>query len=121
VELVRFSGGEHSGLLVEAPAEVAERLPLMRFVVLAGGQLYDPVEQCRIPGTRVVRRPGRTPAAAAPVAPAAAPPVAPPVVAARGEQEIASAWSDAIRPAARPGPRPAPPGAPVFRSARTAG
>jgi hypothetical protein len=117
VELVRFSGGEHSGLLVEAPADVAERLPVMRFVVLAGGQLFDPVEQCRIPGTRVVRWPGQPPSTAAPAAKLAAP------VPARAADldRVAVGREVASRPAAPAAasrPRRTPPGAPVFRSGR---
>jgi hypothetical protein len=129
VELVRFTGGEHSGLVVEAPYAVAERLPVMRFEVLAGGQLYDPVAQCRIPGTRVVTRPGEPPAVApvvalpSPAHGAADPaPAVPSVVAAPVEQGSARAFSDAkdvLAAASRP--RPVPPGAPVFRSARGSG
>jgi hypothetical protein len=62
VEIVRFTGGEHDGLVVEAPAHVAERLHAMRFEVLATGRLYDLTDQCRIPGARAITPPAPRPA-----------------------------------------------------------
>ncbi len=65
-EIVQFSGGEHHGLVVEAPAELAARLPGMRFTVTAAGQLFDLEEQCRLREVRVITRPGATRPAPAP-------------------------------------------------------
>jgi hypothetical protein len=139
VDLVRFTGGEHSGLVVEAPSELAARLPAMRFVVLAGGELFDPVGQRRIPGARVVRRTGESrvsapsarrprgvPARTADVETAV---VDPGVTAVPAVSEVEAA---VVRGAAPAGPDEDPvvavsrprlpaPGVPVFRSARTAG
>jgi hypothetical protein len=81
VEIVRFTGGEHDGLVVEAPAHVAERLHVTRFEVLASGRLYDLAEERRIPGARAITPPEPRPApvpAPAPL-PAAIPSPAPPV------------------------------------------
>jgi hypothetical protein len=138
VERVRFTGGEHSGLVVEAPPDIAERLPLMRFAVMAGGQLFDLVEQCRIPGTRVVARPGDAPEAPLPTTPGpvrrktgdrgsvgtamaiSVPAAGPAVVAAPVGRGVRPAAPDEEDGAAAPRPRRVPPGAPVFRSARPA-
>src|SRR3954447_11221949 len=54
VEIVRFSGGVHHGLVVEAPAHIAARLHAVSFEVLATGRLYDTIRQRRIPGARVI-------------------------------------------------------------------
>jgi hypothetical protein len=58
---LRFTGGPHSGLVVEAPADVVQRLPHMTFEVTAAGGLFDVVAQARIRGVRVVARPGEAP------------------------------------------------------------
>lgn len=105
---VRFSGGEHSGLVVQAPPDLAERLPDMKFVVLAGGQLYDLVEQCRLREARVIVRPGQQP----PAGPSPVPAVVPPEPAVP-EQPVLVAQP------APPRPRLAAPGAPLFQPART--
>lgn len=101
-EIVTFNGGEHDGLAVRVPTDVAARLPRMTFQVLAGGGLFDVDAGVRIPGAKVVPPPTRP---AAQSAPAPAPAPAPPPLAARQE------------PA--PPRRPAP-GLPLFRPARPA-
>lgn len=112
---VRFSGGEHSGLVVEAPAELADRLPGMRFTVLASGQLFDLVEQCRMREVRVIRRAGEPPVAVAPLVPAQA---APAVVVPEPDPEPEPAPLVTV-PVVPATPRMAAPGLPMFRSART--
>lgn len=61
LETVRFSGGTHHGLVVQAPPGIAARLHDMDFEVTAAGGLFDRIEQVRIRGVRVVARPGETP------------------------------------------------------------
>ena len=104
VETVRFTGGQHHGLVVQAPPHIAERLHSMKFEVLATGQLYDLARQQRIPHTRAI-----TPAPApAPVAAAAVP------------EPATSAPELPIldrTPAPAPTTRPAP-AMPVFQPAR---
>lgn len=113
VEIVRFSGGELSGLVVEAPADLAWRLPDMKLTVTAAGQLYDLVAQCRLREVRVIARPG-TP-----------PPAAPLPVPAPAEAEVVEPEPEPVPIAvtvptqAVPPRRPAP-GAPLFMSARPA-
>ena len=123
VEIVRFSGGEHDGLVVEAPAHVAERLHAMRFEVLATGRLYDLAEERRIPGARAITPPQPRPAPAPrPVAiPAPAPPADLSTTAVLEPQAPVEVprFADPEPPAPR---RPAlpPPSMPLFRSGRPA-
>jgi hypothetical protein len=70
VEIVRFSGGVHHGLVVEAPSHVAARLHTLSFEVLATGRLYDTARQRRIPGARVISAATEQPQAPPPAAPA---------------------------------------------------
>jgi hypothetical protein len=131
VEIVRFSGGEHDGLVVEAPAHVAERLHAMRFEVLATGRLYDLTEERRIPGARAITppEPRAIPAPRPPAIPSPAPPVDPAVdpavdLAATAVLEPpapveAPRFADAEPPAPRRPVLP-PPSMPLFRSGRPA-
>ncbi|MCO1655536.1 hypothetical protein [Pseudonocardia humida] len=104
VEIVRFSGGEHDGLVVEAPPHIAARLHAMRFEVLATGRLYDLTDQCRIPGARAVAPPAVPPAAP----PAATPPVAVPA---------AAPLPTAVIPAPTPSPDQQAPAVPALPEA----
>jgi hypothetical protein len=101
VDIVRFTGGEHHGLVVEAPAAVAAQLHAMKFEVLASGRLYDVARQRRIPGARVLAEP--------PAPPIAPPPPEPVAVVVPADPPPAPRRTDPIRQA---------PGAPVFRPAR---
>jgi hypothetical protein len=110
VEIVQFSGGEHHGLVVEAPAALAARLPRMRFTVTAAGQLFDLEEQCRLREARVITRPGATrptPAPARTPTPAAEPAPEPPVLVAApvpAARRPTVALPQFLSPAARPRP-----------------
>lgn len=109
METVRFTGGQHHGLIVQAPAHIAERLHAMSFEVLATGQLYDTARQCRIPGTRAVN------ATPQPV------PKPAPVIAVAAPEPAAPAPVLDLTPPSAPAttaPRPAPVAMPLFQPAR---
>ncbi|WP_214401766.1 hypothetical protein [Pseudonocardia lacus] len=128
LEIVRFTGGEHDGLVVEAPPHVAERLHATRFEVLATGRLYDLTDQCRIPGARAI-----TP----PTAPATTKPAAEPMPAAvipsptPSPEQPATSVAEPVAPADVPLREPAPaaqrravpavPTMPVFQPGRPTG
>jgi hypothetical protein len=114
VEIVRFTGGELSGLVVEAPSELAERLPGMKLTVTAAGQLYDLVGQCRLREARVIARPGEQP----PAPPARPTPPAPVKKPAKAEPALTLAPPETA-PQPATARRPAP-GVPLFRPARPA-
>jgi hypothetical protein len=114
MEIVRFSGGELNGLVVEAPHELAAQLPFMKLALTAAGQLLDIDEQRRIRDARVLRRPGEhtpEPAPAAPPAPAPTPTTSTPAAEPRPPQPA---------PAPAPAQRPPVALAPVFLAARPA-
>ena len=133
LEIVRFTGGEHDGLVVEAPPHVAARLHVMRFEVLATGRLYDLVEQCRIPGARAVTPPvAAPPAAPAPVTtpPVAAPAVVVPAPTSSPEQQATAVLEPpapaapqvldfAVEPVAQRRAAPPAPTMPVFQPGRS--
>jgi hypothetical protein len=113
---IRFSGGEHNGLIVEAPLELADRLPGMRFTVLASGQLFDLAEQRRMREVRLISRPGAQPEISRPISPTATSPEADVDV----KPELPEP-PDVAPPVPPSRPPLATPGLPLFRTARAIG